>query len=204
VRPDLTLVKLADGAEAKWRFLSQLDLAAVPEGTIRQVEIVDFYHAAEHLKTACDATWGEGSPQSKAEFARLRTLLEEAEDGVDRVIGSLQYRAGRAKGARRKRIRRELTYFRNQRHRMAYARYQAAGLPIASGVVEAACKTLATQRLKRSGMAWLHAGGQAILTLRSLIQSGRWSVAWSLLSRAFHTPVGVPHDPQLAILPAAA
>jgi hypothetical protein len=63
------------------------------------------------------------------------------------------------------------------------------GLPIASGVIEAACKTLVTQRLKRSGMAWRQPGGQAILTLRSLIQSDRWRAAWDLLSADFRKTV---------------
>jgi hypothetical protein len=78
----------------------------------------------------------------------------------------------------------ELTYFTNQRERLDYAEYQARGLPIGSGMVEAACKTLATQRLKRSGMSWRD-GKQAILTIRSLQQSHRWAAAWALLSAHF-------------------
>ena len=74
---------------------------------------------------------------------------------------------------------------------MKYAEYQRQNLPIASGVVEAACKTLVTQRLKRSGMAWTPAGGQAILTLRSLIQSARWSQAWHLLAADFRQTITV-------------
>jgi len=66
-------------------------------------------------------------------------------------------------------------------------------LPIASGVVEAACKTLVTQRLKGSGMAWTPAGGQASLTLRSLIHSQRWQHAWALLHADFqHTVRELP------------
>lgn len=68
---------------------------------------------------------------------------------------------------------------------MEYAWYQREGLPIASGVVEAACKSLVCQRLKRSGMAWTEEGGQAILTLQSLIQSGRWQRGWDLLRAQF-------------------
>ena len=90
--------------------------------------------------------------------------------------------------ARRERLNAERTYFNNQRERMDYAQYQAQGLPIGSGVVEAACKTLATQRLKQSGMSW-RAGKQAILTLRSLQQSGRWTRAWSLWAKHFRVEV---------------
>ena len=51
---------------------------------------------------------------------------------------------------------------------MRYATFARGNMPIGSGIVEAACKTLVTQRLKRSGMRWRHIVGQAILTLRAL------------------------------------
>lgn len=193
LRPALTVVKLADGAEENWRFLDHLDLGldTVALAQVEQVAIVDFYHAADHLKRACDAIWGAESVQSKAEFARLRTLLKEDDKGVDKVMGRLRYRASRTRGRQRERIEKELTYFHNQRSRMRYAQYRRDGLPIGSGVVEAACKTLVTQRLKRSGMRWDMAGGQAMLTFRSVIQSERWKQAWSLLRDDFRKPVCV-------------
>ena len=83
---------------------------------------------------------------------------------------------------------------------MQYAQYLREGLPIASGVIEAACKTLVTQRMKQSGMAWRQAGGQAVLTLRSLIQSNRWQQAWALLHAYFCKPVKIvktKHNPSL-------
>ena len=136
----------------------------------------------------------ESTPRGQAEFARLRVLLKEADDGSERILRTLKYHAGRASGSRRKRIRAALTYFRNQRERMHYAAYQRQHLPIGSGVVEAACKTLVTQRLKGSGMAWTMAGGQAILTLRSLLQSERWAQAWPLLAAEFRQSVVIPDD----------
>ncbi len=65
---------------------------------------------------------------------------------------------------------------------MRYAAVAAEGLPIGSGVVEAP-KTLASTRMKRSGMRWGHEGGQAILTLRSRQQSGEFDVTWDRLHR---------------------
>ncbi|GAB4533448.1 MAG: hypothetical protein Kow0063_15460 [Anaerolineae bacterium] len=188
IRPDLKRVLLADGAEANWRLLSELDQACGPPSQ-PSVEIVDFYHACDHLKEGCDAAWGESTPRGKAEFERLKTLLKEADDGAERVIRVLKYHRGRARGRKRERLETQLTYFRNQRHRMHYAEYLRNGLPIASGVVEASCKILVTQRMKQSGMAWTQVGGQAILTLRSLIQSGRWPPAWKLLRTDFRKPV---------------
>ncbi len=190
VRPDLKRVLLADGAKDNWRLLSEVDQACGPPPQ-PSVEIVDFYHACDHLKEGCDAAWGESTPRSKAEFERLKTLLKEADDGAERVIRVLKYHRGRARGHKRKRLKTQLTYFRNQRHRMRYAEYIREGLPIASGVMEASCKTLVTQRLKQSGMAWSLAGGQAILTLRSLIQSDRWQPTWELLRADFRKTVTV-------------
>jgi hypothetical protein len=193
LRPDLKVVKLADGAKDNWRFLDELDLglSARQQDETEQVSIVDFCHAAEHLKRACDAIWPNDPAKSKAKFQCLRTLLKEKDGGVEIVIRSLKHHVSRAQGHRQELIRKELTYFRNQRHRMQYARYLRHNLPIASGVVEAACKTLVTQRMKQSGMSWGQVGGQAVLTLRSLVQSSRWERAWPLLHSSFQVPVHV-------------
>jgi hypothetical protein len=180
IRPDLVRVHLADGAKDNWRLLDEIEqMLRLPSQTC--VKILDFYHACDHLKNGCDAAWGESTARSKAEFERLKILLKESDQGVEYVIRSLKYQRDRARGHKRERLEVELTYFRNQRSHMKYAEYLRQGLPIASGVVEAACKTLVTQRMKCSGMAWGIAGGQGILTLRSLIQSDRWSSAWALL-----------------------
>ncbi len=214
LRPDLKIVKLADGAKENWRFLDHLNLglpADPSEPADPPVAIVDFCHAADHLKKACDAIWPDDPVKSKAKFVCLRTLLKEKKGGVDLVIRSLKHHFSHARGQRRKRIGSELTYFRNQQPRMQYAAYLAQAWPIASGVVEAACKTLVTQRLKRSGMAWGQDGGQAILTFRSLIQSNRWDPAWTLLSTDFRKLVQVVetrHNPSASVqetvaLPAA-
>ena len=186
--PNLRRVHLADGAEGNWQLLAEAE-SAVGTAPNAWVEIVDFYHACDHLKNGCDAIWGDSTPRSQAEFLRLKTLLKDDDAGPDRVIRTLKHHVSRTTGTRQCRIQAELTYFRNQRPRMHYADYQRRNLPIASGVVEATCKTLVTQRLKGSGMAWTLAGGQAILTLRSLIQSERWSRAWTLLSADFRQTV---------------
>ena len=72
---------------------------------------------------------------------------------------------------------------------MRYADLQARNLPIGSGVVEAACKTLVSQRLKRAGMRWRMQGGQAILTFRALCQSARFEHAWPLLVQMYQRRV---------------
>ena len=183
-RPDLTVVTVADGARDNWTYLDAL----VPEGT----PVLDFYHAAEHLKAALDAAYGDGSAKGQAQFKKLRHVLLEDEDGVEKVIRALVYL--RNKHRRRQRIGEVLRYLRRNRHRMRYAEVRAQSLPIGSGVVEAACKTLATQRLKRSGMRWRNEGGQAILTFRALVQSERFEHAWLMLSDTYCKDVELPDN----------
>lgn len=178
--PGLKLVKLADGAKDNWRYLSGKTL---PDG----VELIDFYHAAEHLKRAFDAAYGENSPKAATQFATYRHRLRDEAEGVEHVIRALAYQCD--KRPRNKKLKVELNYFRSGRRRMRYAEHAANHLPIGSGVVEAACKTLATQRMKRSGMRWGLEGGQAILTLRALIQSDRFGRAWTLLSSTYRESV---------------
>lgn len=196
LKPELQRVYLADGAKDNWRLMREIE-DQLPAPAQAPIEIVDDYHACEHLKNGCDAAWGESTQQSMVYFARLRTWLKERTDGVERIIRTLRFQCSLATGRKCKRLEAELTYFRNQQARMHYPDYIRRNLPIASGVMEASCKTLVTQRLKRSGMAWTNAGGQAILTLRSLIQSNRWPAAWGLLSADFRKTVTVLNQPTL-------
>jgi hypothetical protein len=180
--PQLRLVKVADGAHDNWEFLAK-DL---PLGE----EVVDFYHAAEHLKRAFEHAYGETSVKARACFAEYRHVLLEVDDGVEKVIRTLAYHHKRK--PRSGPLKQELTYFRRNRSRMDYARLRAQNLPIGSGVVEATCKTLVTQRMKRSGQRWTIDGGQAILTFRALAQSDRFDAAWQTVSAEYRRDVSFP------------
>jgi len=171
-RPDLEVVGLADGARDNWTWLDRV----LPAGS-RQV--LDFFHAAQHLERAMNTAHGEGTPKARSEFQRLRLLLRDDVDGVSKVINALAYQ--RRRHPRRKALQRELRYFRRNRYRMRYADAQVACVPIGSGVVEAANKTLVVVRMKRAGARWLIPGGQAVLTFRALAKSGRFDRAWDLL-----------------------
>jgi hypothetical protein len=191
--PHLKVVKLADGARDNWDYLSHLDLALPPaaQANLEQIEITDFCHAADHLKRGCDAIWPHDPDKSKAKFQTWRTTLKEVEGGADQVIRSFRYYLGRLSGKNKEVLQTELTYFLNQRPRLDYAAYLKQGLPIARGVIEATCKTLVTHRMKCSGMRWSTVGGQAILTLRAVIQSNRWQQAWPLIQAEFRKPVSI-------------
>lgn len=183
-RPDMKVVRLADGAKDNWTFLDELEV----EGP----KVIDFFHAAEHLGTALDAAYGENSPKSRAQFEKLRHILRHESDGVEKVVRSILHLSSTHPHSNI--LKRELAYFRNGRHKMRYAELAAANLPIGTGVTEAACKTLATQRMKCSGMAWRHDGGQAILTLRAFIQSKRFDDAWNLLAAGYKGLVALPDN----------
>ncbi len=68
---------------------------------------------------------------------------------------------------------------------MLYAEAKYRNYPIGSGVVEASCKTLVGQRLKRAGMSWQYQGGQGVLTFRSLAKSGHFDKAWALIEKCY-------------------
>jgi hypothetical protein len=182
LRPDLRVVKVADGAKDNWEFLHTL----APEGE----NILDFFHAAEHLDRALGAAYGEGSVKARERFATLRHVLLEQEGGVDKVIRALDH-VRRSVSRGHEAVTTEVKFFRRHRSHMRYAAWQKAGLPIGSGVVEAACKTLVTQRLKQSGMRWGHPGGQAVVTVRGWVQSERFEQAWALVAALYRAEVTV-------------
>ena len=93
------------------------------------------------------------------------------------MIRSLRYYYKKT-GRLNKGLKGELNYFRNHRNRMQYKRHRDLNLPIGSGVVESACKTVVGSRMKRSGQRWGTVGGKAILAFRALARSDRFDPAW--------------------------
>ena len=135
-RPDLQLVKIADGAKDNWTFLSRV----LPEG----VELIDFFHAAQHLSDAFDAAYGANDPKAVAQFEKYRHLLRYDDDGVTQVIRALRHL--RSKHPECGRIAQVLGYFRSTPHGLC----RGEGPGCLSGVVEATCKTLVTERSVRA------------------------------------------------------
>ena len=136
--------------------------------------VVDYYHASERLWAMAEALFGAGR-QSWAWARKMQKLLLKP-GGVGRVLHSAAALRGRVKprGKRLADFRRAYKYLQSRRQHLRYAEYRRLGMPIGSGVTEAACKTVYTQRLKLSGMRWQKAGAQTILTLRVILLSGVW------------------------------
>jgi hypothetical protein len=139
--------------------------------------ILDFFHAAEHLKWLAQALWGEDSEQSKTQWEGWAQLLKEQPDGLDMVLREARQALPR-RGKQREAALKQIAYFESNTDRMRYAEYRARGLFIGSGVVEAGCKTVIGRRLKQSGMFWGVAGAQNVLDIRCLLENRQYGLFW--------------------------
>ena len=158
---------------------------------------MDFWHGIEYLSTALDLAHGAGSEKSKEELKEWKETLTTSKHGPGRLLKRLETLAPTLEGEEATKLfQSEINYFKTNKEagRMRWAKAANANLPIGSGVTEAACKTLVTQRMKRSAMSWRHEGGQAILTLRSLQQSGRMEAAWLVLGARFRESITIDPD----------
>ena len=168
-RPDLSIVKVADGARDNWKFL---------EGQFKHGDnVLDYYHASQHLHEAMEFIFGVNSKEVSKWHKKYRRILRDDPNGITKVIRHLNYRS-KKKVKNAKGLAREITYFQNNKHRCDYARLRAENKPIGSGIVESACKTVVQIRCKRAGQRWEHDGGQAILRFRSLLLSNQLDTAW--------------------------
>ena len=143
-------------------------------------KLLDFYHATEHLSKAAEAMYGEQSDLSRAYYNKWRNRLKidsTAPSSIARSLRSFQQRNHLSK-KRKADLKTEATFFRKNRKLMNYFDFLKRGLPIGSGPIEAAAKTIVRQRMCRSGMSWSRERGQYILTVRAYVQSGLWEDAW--------------------------
>jgi hypothetical protein len=161
---------VADGARWIWNraglFLRRLGVK--PD----QVdELVDFYHAVEHLGkiAALQRRWtGEERRRwiGRQRSRLLKGSIEEVQGAIDAVCGP---RSGKA-------LRRERDYFKRNagKGRMDYARIAAAKMPIGSGAIESAIRRVVNLRLKGASIYWHKKSAEAVLLLRSYYKAGRW------------------------------
>lgn len=142
---------------------------------LQWIWVVDYYHASERLWTMAEALFGAG--QKSWSWARKMQKLLLKPGGVGRVLHSAAALRSRRKprGKRLVEFKRAYKYLQKRRDHLRYWEYRRVGMPIGSGVTEAACKTVYTQRLKQSGMQWHKPGALQILQLRVILLSGIWS-----------------------------
>jgi hypothetical protein len=156
-------VVLGDGAKWIWNLADQ----HFPDA----IQIVDRFHAKQHLSDVGKAIYGATSDLAR-EWARDRH--EQLDTGqIGALLLALRTHAPASEEARNC-----IKYIENNRHRMRYPEFRAAGLCTSTGVVEAGCKVAIGTRCKRTGMHWTVAGVDAIVALRCCKLSGRFEDFW--------------------------
>lgn len=169
-------------------WLRALDTVVVGDGAVwiwnqarlhfgYSLQLVDWYHAKQHLHAAAHVAWGEGSPEALRWVQRLETPLYQGQ--AWQVAAAIEGWAAKRQGEAAKTLRTEAGYFRNNKNRMQYLDMQEQGWPIGSGTVESAGKQFAA-RLAGPGMRWSRHGAERMIPLRAAILGQRFDQAWSL------------------------
>ena len=161
------VVCVMDGQECLWDGCRKY----LPTGA---VEILDLLHVAPRLWQAAHLFHPEGTAAA-ADFVRdrLRRVLE----GQCRGVAMGLRRMGTMRGlcpTKAARLGVICRYLAANASRMRYDEYLRNGYPIASGVIEGACRSYVKDRMERSGMRWTRNGAQAMLDVRSEYLNGQW------------------------------
>jgi hypothetical protein len=161
------VIVLGDGAPWIWGIAEEHFSGAI--------QIVDLYHAREHLVSLAKIAYEVDGVRWKQWLGARVEQLDAGE--IESLVISLR-RLRSQGGTVRDPTDQAIDYFQTNRQRMRYADFRRQGLFVGSGVIEAGCKTIIGQRLKRSGMHWTVRGANAIIALRCCQMSGRWEEFW--------------------------
>jgi hypothetical protein len=179
--PSPRLAYITDGGNHQTRYyhrvLRRMNDPHHPGRRLKWHWVIDYYHACGYITKLSEALFADA--RAGASWARrMRRWLKEKPRGIYRVLHSaaaLRRRRIIASAAKRDLYRTAYAYLRKRMRWLDYRGYRRDHLPIGSGVTEAACKTVFTQRLKQSGMTWKVESGQWIVDLRVIHLSGVWN-----------------------------
>ena len=161
-------VIIGDGAEWIWNLVGEHFPGAI--------EIVDLYHARQHLWSVARLLYPQEEVQQKAWMKiHQKRLLDKGK--IEKLVGMLRS-IDPANPLTAEKIRAEADYFQRNATRMRYPRFRRQHLFVGSGVIEAGCKAIIGSRLKQSGMFWTVRGANAILALRCCHLNGRFEDYW--------------------------
>jgi hypothetical protein len=180
------VILIGDGAPWIWKWSREKLHRVLADGTkFLPVEILDFWHACEHLAKARDALASRLAKGAGAWYERWKEALREG--GVVRLIAELREHAPLASEEKdpgtgdspRAILERCIAYFEEHKERMRYDVFRANGYPIGSGAIEGTCKHLVKGRLDGVGMRWKSPEGiERILALRTLLFNNEWQSLW--------------------------
>jgi len=161
---------VADGAHWIWNRLGTLvkELGLDPQ---RVHELIDFYHAVEHLGKVAALRKSWSAKERQAWVRKHRRLLLKGH--VEQVVEAVQVLC---RGRRTKEVTTERNYFIRNQQRMAYPKIKALSLPLGSGAVESAIRRVVNLRLKGPCIFWYRENAEKMLMLRSYYKAGRWNL----------------------------
>jgi len=169
-----TKVVMGDGADWIWNLADQHFPGAV--------QIVDLYHARQHLWDLTRRLHPNDEVRQKAWMkVHQRRLLDKGK--IEKLVGALRSIVS-ANPEVTEKIRLDAEYFERNAERMRYPQFRRKHLFVGSGVIEAGCKTVIGSRLKQSGMFWTVRGANAIIALRCCHLNGRFEDYWEERRRA--------------------
>jgi hypothetical protein len=190
-----------DGQPTLWEHLD-----SVLQDTPR-VEILDLLHANGYLWQAVHLFHTPGTEKALALMKLcLLALLKGMAQTLMLWLVDLAEPCGLS-ADQRQQLAKISDYFHRHRHRLHYDQYLAAGYPIASGVIEGACRHVVKDRMERAGMHWTLPGAQAMLRLRCIALNGQWEdfmQYYIAQETARLYPQGPTHQPDSEVLPMAA
>jgi hypothetical protein len=145
------------------------------------VQIVDLYHAREHLWVLAGKLFPTDERRKKRWATQLQNKLDKGK--IESLVKQLRtFPAANPEAAEL--LQSEADYFERNRQRMRYPSFRSRNLFVGSGVIEAACRTVIAKRLKQSGMFWTVRGANAIIALRCTRLSRRFEDYWASRSKA--------------------
>ena len=159
---------IGDGAPWIWNLVS--------EHFYTSHQLVDWFHATQHLSDAARSLYGEGTSQTRRWYRRWETKLYQGH--VRQLISALKRQATRHP-EKSPAILQQLNYFQNNLKRMNYLEMRMEGYPIGSGMVESAAKQY-KGRFCGAGMRWSRQGAERLIPVRSAILSKRFDKLWQL------------------------
>lgn len=144
-------------------------------------QVVDWYHASEHLAQAAHLAFGEGSPEVTRWFKQQETILFQGH--ADQIAQTITHLSEHKPDAQQE-LRKQAGYFENNQHRMYYLEMRADGWVIGSGMVESGGKRF-KDRFAGSGMRWSRSGAEHLLPIRTALMSRRFDERWRV---AYNSP----------------
>lgn len=159
---------IADGAPWIWNRIPDLIVKiGLDPAKVRQ--IVDFYHAVQHLNTVASLRKGWSTKRRRQWVSRQTSYLKRGQNEL--VVQAVREII---RGRHSKLINRERAYFESNLQRMQYARARKSRLPVGSGPMESAIRRVINLRMKGNGIYWLEGNAEAMIMLRSFYKAGRW------------------------------